>query len=58
MTDELDTPTPGHYRAYCAWCGADIGPAPTGCWWDTHGICEDCEEQLRKRAGLPARDAK
>jgi len=54
--DEINTPIPGYYRTYCAWCGADIGPAPADCWWDTRGICEDCEEQLRKRAGLTTKE--
>ena len=53
---ELDTPTPDHYRTYCALCGADIGPAPAGCWFDTHGICEECDAKLRGRAGLTTKE--
>jgi len=58
VDSEIDTPTVGHYRAYCAWCDCDIGPAPADCWWDTHGICADCDRKLRERAGLPAREAR
>jgi len=40
------------HRIRCAWCGRDLGPAPLGCWADTDGICEDCDERLREEAGL------
>ena len=33
------------FRFICAWCKADIGPAPKGVTEDSHGICEPCMER-------------
>ncbi len=29
-------------RKVCAWCKADMGPAPDTCTNDSHGMCASC----------------
>lgn len=35
----------------CAWCGANLGTKPGGDG-ETHGICGDCSDRLRRQHGL------
>lgn len=35
----------------CAWCGDNLGTKPGGNG-ETHGICPDCADTLRKKHGL------
>ena len=56
MTIKLDS-VKDVYRV-CAWCGRHMGGKLTkGCVF-THGICEACEEKLRREAGLGKRKEK
>lgn len=35
------------FRIVCAWCQGDLGPS-WGTSEDSHGICDDCAEDLVK----------
>ena len=37
-------------KCICAWCGAEKGEKPGE--GITHGICEECERDLREKYGL------
>lgn len=45
----------GHAPVVCSWCDTYIGPSPKKGFSDgdiTHGICEQCTEQIRKDMNL------
>ena len=40
------------YNVICAWCGTVIRKSDVA---DSHGICDKCDAEMRKEAGLPPR---
>jgi hypothetical protein len=50
ISDGLFEPMPeGGWRSRCAWCQADMGPAPEGCDGHSHGVCKKCKDDFMGR---------
>jgi len=40
------------FRSICSWCDTDMGPAPTGCSANSHGICQPCADKMLAESRL------